>query len=184
MMKRLYKILISIGFFLVIAGGVWHYRSVQRGPIYEFNYERDAQSILSIFDTDWYWLVADSRDQYSPEFMLKYRAPKQNRMYEGRMYIKVLRNEQDQFVGFAAYYPKTNDVWFFNFLAIKPEFRGKRYADKLMDYALKDMKAKGAKQITLITRPTNKAAQSVYRRFKFQETFNDGEYVGFTYFVK
>lgn len=183
-MKKLNKIVLSLGFFVAIGAGVWYYTGIERGPIYEFNYERDAKPILEIFDKDWYWLVADSREHYSPELMLKYRAPKQNRMYEGRMQIKVLRNEQDQFVGFAAYYPKSKDVWFFNFLAIKPEFRGKRYADKLMACALADMKARGAQEIALITRPSNKAAQSVYRRFKFQETFNDGEYIGFTYFVK
>ena len=52
-----------------------------------------------------------------------------------------------------------------------------------MSYAIKDMKSKGAKEITLITRPTNKAGQSVYRRFGFKETFNDGEYIGFSYKV-
>src|SRR5579872_6378081 len=182
-MKRLHKIVLSLGFLAAIGGGVWYYSSLDRGPIYEFNYERDAKSILDLFDKDWYWLVADSRDQYSPEFMLKYRAPKQSRMYEGRMQIKVLRDKQGEFIGFAAYYPKSKDLWFFNFLAIKSEFRGQRNADKLMAYALKDMISKGAKEITLITRPSNKAAQSVYRRFNFQETFNDGEYIGFTYFV-
>lgn len=161
-----------------IAGGAW-YVATNRGPIYEFEYDRDAPGILNIFDTDWYWLVAESREYFSPEFMLKYRAPKQNRFLSGRMQIKVLRDPKDQLIGFAAYYPKTKDTWFFNFLAIKPEFRGKRYADKLMQYALDDMKAKGAKEVSLITRPSNKAAQSVYRRFKFKETFNDGSYVGF-----
>lgn len=175
---------IILGFVLAISlgAGVWYYTATDRGPIYEFNYDRDSKEILNIFDKDWYWLVADSRDQYSPDFMLKHRAPRSSRMWAGRMHLKVLR-EKDQFVGFTAYYKKSDDTWFFNFLAIKPEFRGKKYASKLVEYALDDMKSRGAKQINLITRPSNKAAQATYRKAGFTETFNDGEYVGFTYLV-
>lgn len=176
------KVLV-IALLLAGLGGIGYvtYQATQecsiRAPLYEFEEERDAVDILEIFDQDWYWLVAD--DDYSPEFMLKYRAPKQDPLYAGRMHIKVLR-EQDEFVGFVSYYMKTNTLGFLNFLAIKPEFRGKRYADQLMRYAIDDMKRMGATRIDLITRPSNTSAQKVYNRMGFVLTRQDGDYVSFS----
>ena len=174
------KILFSLIFLATIGSGLWYYHTADRGPIYEYQANRDTQDILSLFKSDWYWLVAD--DEYSPEFMLKYRAPRQDRMYEGRLRIKVLR-EGDQFIGFSAYYMKTKTIGFINFIAIKPAFRGKRYADILMRDALDGLINMGATEIQLVTRPTNINAQKVYRRFNFEETYNDGEFVYFTYYV-
>ncbi len=172
-----------VGCFLIgaLGSGAWYYFANPGGPIQEFQYERDSQEILNIFDQDWYWLVANSRDEYSPEFMLKYKASHQDPAFAGRMHLHVLR-EHDQFVGFVAYYKKTNAaLWFLNFVGVKPEFRGKGYAEILVRYALNDMKNNGAHTVELITRPSNTNARKLYTRLGFAETFNDGEYVGYRY---
>lgn len=180
------KLLIAVAITCGLGGvGYLAYRhqyTQQYQSIIEFDEARDTQEILDLFEQNWYWLVAD--DDYSPEFMLKYRAPKQDVIWAGRMHIKVLR-EHDQFIGFIAYYMKANNVWFLNFLAIKPEFRGKRYADRLMRYALDDMRAMGAARVDLITRPSNTSAQKVYNRNGFELTDQEGDYVFFShYFTK
>ena len=179
-----------IGIILVacfLLGGIgstaWYFLSPSSGPIYTFDYDRDAQEILQRFDADWYWLVAQSRDEYSPEYMLKYKAPHQNPLYAGRMKIYVARQE-DQFVGFITYYMKNKEDGFLNFVDVKPEFRGKGYAQQLVQFALKDFKKMGAKRVSLITRPSNENARKLYTRLGFQETFNDGQFVGYVYYVQ
>lgn len=164
-------------FTMSLGAGIFYYLSIPRGPIYDFDPARDTQDILQVFERDWYWLV--SSDDYSPEFMLKYRAPGRNPLYIGRLRIKVLR-ENDAFVGFTAYYMKTSDLGFLLFLAVDPEFRGKGYGDTLTRYALNDLIRMGTKRIRLVTRTDNIPAQKLYSRMGFRETSRDDE--GFVYF--
>ncbi len=182
--SHFYKILISCSLIALVGGGAWYYSSIEWGPVYEFNDERDTQSILDLFKSDWYWLVADSPEYYSPEYMLKYRAPKQHDpMWERRMRIKVLR-EDDTFIGFAAYYMKSPTLGYLNFVAVKPELRGKKHATTLAKYAVDDMVKSGAEKIDVVTRPSNIAARKLYNRLDFEEVFNDGEFVYYSFNVK
>lgn len=162
-----------------VAGGVCFYRSTiaTQGPIYNFDESRDTQPILDLFKTNYYWLV---EGKYNPQAMLKYQAPNGNPLRKGQMHIKVLR-EADNFVGFVAYYKKAGNEWKFNFIAVDEAFRGKGYAQQLMQYALDDMKRMGAKKITLVTRTSNTSAQKLYNRMGFTETYRDEGYVYFAW---
>jgi ribosomal protein S18 acetylase RimI-like enzyme len=179
--ERVSIFLVACFLFATISSSIW-YVTFSKTPqlIYAFNYDRDAQEILNIFDVDWYWLVAQSRDEYSPDFMLKYQAPQSNRMYAGRMKIYVLREEGD-FVGFVAFYMKTAESGFLNFVDVKNKYRGKGYAQQLVRYALDEMKKMGAHTVSLITRPSNTSARALYTRIGFNELFNDGEFVGYAF---
>lgn len=158
----------SILVLIVLGFGIYMYRS-QQGPIYDFDDARDTQDILKIFDRDRYWLL--SSEDYSPEFMLKKRSPSQEMQYMGRLKIKVYR-EQNQLVGFTAYYMKTPELGCLLFLAINPEFRGKEkgYGEKLMRYALDQMKKMGATHVQLYVRIDNERAQKLYKRIGYYET--------------
>jgi ribosomal protein S18 acetylase RimI-like enzyme len=181
-MRRLALTCVLLGLLSGIGYGVYWYACLSsRVPVYEFDPKRDTKPILDIFERDWYWLVAN--DDYSPEFMLEYRAPKQDPLFAGRMRIKVLR-EKDQFVGFAAYYMKNNKLGFLNFVDINPEFRGKRYAEQLVRYAINDMKSMGAQRIDLVTRPSNVSAQALYKRLGFILTGQDPDFVFYTLFLR
>ena len=162
---------------ILIGAGIFYYLSVPCGPVCDFNYERDASAILKTFDRDWYWLVES--DDYSPAYTLKYRTPDRNPLHFGRLRIKVLR-EDNTYAGFIAYYMVTTTLGKILFLAIEPEFRGRRLSDTLMRYALNDLIRMGAKRITLVTRTTNIPAQRVYNRVGFKEIVRDDE--GFVYF--
>lgn len=177
------KILLGFLFLgIALTGGVFYYRTaiMTQGPIYEFDDERDTQSILDIFKKDYYWLV---EGEYNPAAMLKYRAPSGSPLKKGQMHIKVLR-ENNEFVGFIAYYKKVGNDWQFNFIAVDEKFRGKGFAQQLMQYAIDDMKRLGAKKIKLVTRTSNTSAQKLYNRVGFKETYRDEGYVYFEYLVR
>ncbi len=150
---------------------------VQAGPISDYVDARDRQEILNMFETDHHWLV--SSEDYDPEFTLDNRAPnKRESRYFGQLKIKVLR-ENDQFVAFVAYYMKNFFLGQLLFIAVKPEFRGKGYAQKLMRFALDDMKKMGASMVALVTRTTNLSAQGVYKKMGFTISHEED---GFVYF--
>ena len=145
--------------------------------IQDFNEARDSQDILNIFKEDRYWLL--SSPNYSPEHMLSTRSPnKDDARYFGKLNIKVLR-EAGKFVGFVAYYMKNFFIGTVLFLDVKPEFRGKGYAQKLMRYAIDELKKQGASIITLVTRSENYSAQAVYKKTGFVKTLEED---GFVYF--
>lgn len=179
----LFRILL-VGGLVLLAGGVfhWYYLSntstakFSKGPIFEFDDARDTQDILNLFESNWHWLVAS--DDYSPAYMLKNRAPNENPLYHGKLSLRVLR-EQNTFVGFIAYYKKKPTEGFILFVAVKEEFRGKRYAEQLMDYALDDLRLQGAQTVWLITRLSNMRAQALYRRLGFRELQHDDEFIYF-----
>ena len=181
MRKKIIKataIMIGISFAATV---IYYYlpqpQHVISEPISTYQEDRDTKEILDIFKTDRYWLV--SSPDYSPEFMLKNRAPsKQDARYFGKLNIKVLY-EGDQFIGFAAYYLKNFFIGQILFLAVKPEFRGKGYAQQLMRYAIADLKKQGATIITLVTRSENKPAQGVYKKLGFTLSHEED---GFVYF--
>ncbi len=167
----------------LISLGMWYiyYSAIPQGPIYDFNEQRDTHDILTIFKRDWYWLVAS--EDYSPEFMLKYRAPNKDPRYLGRLHIKVYR-EHDAFVGFIAYYMKTFYEGFILFLDVLPAFRGKRYGEQLVHHALDDLKRQGASKVQLVTRTNNTAAINLYKRINFYETSRDDAFVYFEKLIK
>ena len=181
MTHRKIKILALILGLSAGATALYYYgpQRTQQTPdsIIPFQDDRDTTEILDIFEKDRYWLV--SSEDYSPEFMLKNRAPnKHDSRYFGKLIIKVLR-ENDQFIGFTAYYMKNFCTGILLFVAVKPELRGKGYAQQLMKHAINDLKRQGASIITLVTRTTNESAQKLYKRLGFTVSYEEDGYVYF-----
>lgn len=181
------KLFLILAISLAAIGGAYYYhthRSVvfwAQGPIFEYDAARDKQEILQLFKSDIYWLSANP--DYNAEYMLDNRAPGgETGRYSGQMQLKVLR-DNDQFVGFVAYYKKTADEGFLNFVCVKPEMRGKHYAEKLMKYAEDDFRAQGVHRIKLLTRTVNHRARALYTRMGYTVTSID-EVGGFVYYMK
>ena len=126
---------------IMVGAGIAYYVAQTRetGPIYDFNETRDAQAVKKIFKDDWYCL---SNRDYIPEsvdFVLRTHSPNEYEpRYYGKMNIKVLR-EQDTLVGFITYYMLNFYEGKILFLAINPDFRGKRYGEPLLKYAINDL---------------------------------------------
>ena len=171
-----YKI-VGLVAFVVLAGGAgyWLFRTPE--PISEFQYERDAADVLKMFERDHYWLLAS--EESDPDFMLRYHAPnKWDSQYFGKFKIKVLRKE-GALIGFTAYYMKSPLLGFIQFVAVNPPFRGKGYAQQLLDYDLKQLKAMGAIRVELLTRTNNERAQKLYKRNSFQVKVVEDGYIYF-----
>jgi ribosomal protein S18 acetylase RimI-like enzyme len=181
------KLLLILILSCAAIGGVVYYYHAHptvfwaQGPISEYDAARDKQEILQLFKSDIYWLSADP--DYNAEYMLDNRAPGgRGGPYFGQMQLKVLR-EDNAFVGFVAYYKKTADEGFLNFVCVKPEMRGKHYAEKLMKYAEDDFRAQGVHRIKLLTRTVNHRARALYTRMGYTVTSID-EVGGFVYYMK
>jgi len=151
----------------------------ETGPIYTFNPDRDTKEILTIFDENWYWLIANPGS--SPAFMLKYKTPYDNPLYFGKLHIKVLR-EDNRVAGFIAYFMENYDEWRLLFLAVGNDFRRKGYGLQLAKQAVAEMTALGAKKICLWTRLDNTTAQKIYKSMGFAEVYHtETGYVFFEY---
>lgn len=177
------RILLVVGLVVAIGGGVqwyfWQHKTavlVQTGPIYDFDDARDTQDILTLFEANWHWLTASP--DTSPAYLLKHRSPDQSPLSHGKLSIKVLR-EHGVFIGFIAYYKRKPQEGFILFVAIKEEFRGKHYAEKLIRFAIDDMREQGAKSVWLVTRLSNARAQALYTRLGFYELQHDDVFIYF-----
>lgn len=180
-MKITKKLLLGCSIVIAIcaAGFSYYYVTIPRGPIYEFNAQRDTKDIVNLFEKERYWVTAvpDS----SPEFILKYRMPQKNPLYAGKLQVKVLR-EDNNFIGFITYYMDALNKYLGHIfiMAVDPAFRGKSYGKKLLQFALQDLKAQGAKTVELVTRTTNIPAQRLYLSTGFVETKRTED--GFVYY--
>jgi len=174
------KIILAVAGIAALGAGIY-YVYTPRGPIYEYNEARDTQSILDLFRKNWYWLTAS--EDYSPEFMLKYRTPTRSFSDFGKMHIKVLR-VNGKFAGFVAYFMETDTLGDLRFIVLKEGMRGKGYAQKLMRYAINDMIKMGAKHIKLVTRTDNLSGQKLYERTGYKEMSRVDGFVNYMYYVK
>ncbi len=181
-MKKLFrKTALVLGLMGTVGAATWYYTQQQPTLIYEVNLERDTEPILAIFAADSYWLDAgydETQDKYRR--MLKYGYVNDNPMYPNRLKFKVLR-DNDELIGFTAYYKTAPTVGKILFVAVRGDKRGKRYGQVLMNTAITELKKMGAKRIELVTRVSNTAAQKLYTRMGFKETARDDQYVSFGY---
>ena len=190
-MKKIIKIMAVIFGLLLLGTGIYFYgpliswqqkqeHTTANSIIKAYDQTRDLPAILEIFQKDWYWLIA-SKPEYSQEFveyMFKNSTPNKDPRYMGKLITKVLY-ENDQLVGFTSYYMKNFFIGIILFVVVKPEFRGKGYAQQLMKSAIEDLKQQGASLITLVTRTTNESAQKLYKRLGFTASYDQD---GFVYF--
>jgi len=175
LLKIVFSITAIIGIGVVSAVFLYQAPPEQSSLIMDFNDDRDTADMLEIFTTDRPWLI--SSPDYDPAYALRTRSPNaREEQYKGKMTIKVLRLN-DKLVGFVTYYMKSPIEGFILFLAVKPEFRGKRFGPQLIEYALNDLKRRGAHFVQLVTRTDNIKAQSVYKRTGFIEKARDDRYV-------
>jgi len=130
------------------------------------------------FKDNWYWLITSSN--YDVDYMLSTHSPNTYEpKYTGKMKIKVLYNEEGVPVGFGTYYMRNAAHGEVLFIAIDNAFRGKHYAEKLVNYAINDLRAMGAKTVKLLTRTDNKPARKLYERLKFTQTHSSPTHVYF-----
>ena len=189
-MNHTKKIILTLSIAFIACAGIattFMYRTIEQGPIYNFNASRDTAAIMDIFNQNWYWLLASENS--SPAFMIKHRTHDANPLHFGSLHIKVLYPEKPhsaqearhKLAGFAAYYMDTPQQGRLLFLAVPHEFRGKGYGKLLAEYAMQQMFEMGATHIALWTRVNNLPAQRIYKELGFKEVFDENGYVFFEY---
>ena len=149
---------------------VHRYTYSSAGHVYDFNMMRDKKDILNIFKKNWAELVEGT--DYSPDYMIIERKPGKDVPYIHPLKIKVMR-EKNKLAGFTSYYMENNQKGMILFLAVDHNFRGKGYGTLLMQYAMKDLMAMGAKNIGIWVLISNDTAKRLYKKLGFIEKFFD-----------
>ena len=145
----------------------------------DYDPARDKQHIINLFNEDHYWLTVN--DDYDIEHMLNTHSPnKYETRYFGKMPIKVIR-DNGQVAAWSTYYMRSIYEGKILFVDVHPEYRKKRYARRLMQFAECDLRRQGAHKVTLATRTSNKAAQVAYERMGYTKS---GISEGFVYYEK
>ena len=177
MQKSIKRIVLFVA-LCAAGGGLLYYYSPHRvavtqetGPFYEYSEARDRKDIEIFFahgSEDRWWLLWDPNEPYDLDLLLNGRAPNDNPLYYGTLQVKVLR-ENGQFIGFTTFYKQTPTVGRILFVAIKPEFRQQGYAQKMVTYAIGQLKKMGSRKVVLFTRLQNTRAQALYTKLGFTE---------------
>lgn len=159
---------------LALGLSVYYYPS-SSSDIQIFDTARDTSDIHKIINDNWYWLIATP--DYSIEHMLTTKSPNtRDPQYHGKLQIHVLRKD-DAFIGFTAFYKKNYYLGQVLFIAVEERFRGKRYAQQLLDFAVDELAKQGVTMIHLVTRVDNIRAQALYKRDGFREYNRDDLHV-------
>ncbi len=176
--------LVALLLLLVLAVPSWYLLINKTGPasymaldpaISDYTPARDKEDIRKSFHDDWYWLL-ESMD-YSVDHMLDTHSPNSyEKEYQGKMKIKVIR-EDDKLAGFVTYYPENTLSGRILFLHVSPEFRGKKFGERLIRYAVNDFFNEGKQKVWLLTRVGNARGQALYERLNMQEIGRDPKFV-------
>lgn len=184
MNKKIISFIVAV---TLLAGGSYWYYSKQAVSVVSQNSSTSGIQIYNAkdhkafiekqFKENWYWLI--STPEYDIHHMMDTQSPNNYEpKYFGKMKIIVL-HEEGHPVGFGTYYMQSPAIGDILFIAVDKDFRGKRYAEKLVNACIDDLKKMGAKVVKLATRVDNKGARTLYDRMKFVET---GERRGFIHY--
>ena len=166
--------------FLVGLVGYFGYTiSFYSNGIVDYKESRDKAAVKKMFHDDWKLLYYGDMDTISEtdfdvDFMLDNRSSSQHAAHDN-LVLKVLR-QNDQTVGFLAYYPKSPYWWHMLFLIVDKDHRGKKYAAKLVQFFIDDSVARGALKLSTFTRLINTPARAVYEgQFGFKDVEHHDE---------
>ncbi len=168
---------IMIGSMVAVGSGIsyWHLKKEPVDAnkpyvIYEVgDDERDINDILQLFQDELYALTtADYEDVYNKLMRRSYDVHDPSK--DGSMPYYIMREKgTDKFMGFVAIHRLNFMKGKILFLAVKPEFRGRRLAGDFVKFAFKKFKEMGMKKGMLTTRVDNKSAQRAYEREGFKQ---------------
>lgn len=169
------KIAIGLCLFasLLAAGAGWYYTRSTTG-IFDYAAVCDKAAVLDIFKDNLSWLITSP--DYSVEYMLDTKSSNKEAKNFGNLTLKVFR-EDCKTAGFLAYHKKKFYEGFILFVAVDAKYRGKGYAHKLVQEAVKNLKADGCTVVELVTRVLNKPARKVYEGEGFKEIWTDGTFI-------
>ena len=121
--------------------------------VFRFMREEDIDQVLEVehasFTTPW------SREAFF------------NEIHNNKFAVYIVLEENDKIIGYCGTWIVIDEAHVTN-IAILPEFRGKKLGGALLAKLMTTAREMGAKSMTLEVRVTNHVAQSLYRKFGFQ----------------
>jgi ribosomal protein S18 acetylase RimI-like enzyme len=173
--RQLAVAVVTVAALIAISTVYYKIPAFQTG-IYTFEESRDLAFIIEQFKKNWYWLIPDSMTEFDVESTFKYSSRTSSPQDVGSATVKVWR-EHGQPRGFIAYYKENFYKGFIWFVVVDEAYRGRGYAQKLVNYALDDLKKQGATTVWMVTRTNNFIAQHVYEKAGFKEVWRDEKYI-------
>ena len=180
-LRKRYRFLISVALCGVIIAGYYWLSHDSSTSIHPYDPSKDRAALVNMFKPNAFWLSDDADEQHATdtfEHALDYRASSTNPCDAGNLSIYVYRDEQAT-KGFVTYYPVSRTAAKILYIAVSDQYRRRGYAEKLMNFALQDLKRRGFHHVELVTRVTNQRAQGLYKKYGFKEGWNDGTLVSF-----
>ncbi|MBT2658483.1 ribosomal protein S18-alanine N-acetyltransferase [Bacillus sp. ISL-18] len=121
--------------------------------VFRFMREEDIDQVLEVehasFTTPW------SREAFF------------NEIHNNKFAVYIVLEENEKIVGYCGTWVVIDEAHVTN-IAIRPEYRGKKLGEALLSKLISTTREMGARSMTLEVRVTNHVAQSLYRKFGFQ----------------
>ncbi|WP_026574002.1 ribosomal protein S18-alanine N-acetyltransferase [Bacillus sp. UNC438CL73TsuS30] len=121
--------------------------------VFRYMREEDIDQILEVehasFTTPW------SREAFY------------NELNNNKFAVYIVLEEEDKIIGYCGAWIVIDEAHITN-IAILPGYRGKKLGEALLEKMMSVAREMGAKSMTLEVRVTNQIAQSLYRKFGFQ----------------
>ncbi|SDN50655.1 ribosomal protein S18-alanine N-acetyltransferase [Bacillus sp. OK048] len=121
--------------------------------VFRYMNEEDIDQILEVehasFTTPW------SREAFY------------NEIYNNKFAVYIVLEEDHKIIGYCGAWIVIDETHVTN-IAILPSYRGKKLGEALLGKMMSVAKDMGARSMTLEVRVTNQVAQSLYRKFGFQ----------------
>ncbi|MEH7098091.1 ribosomal protein S18-alanine N-acetyltransferase [Neobacillus vireti] len=121
--------------------------------VFRFMREEDIDQVLEVehasFTTPW------SREAFF------------NEIHNNKFAVYIVLEENEKIVGYCGTWIVIDEAHVTN-IAIRPEYRGKKLGEALLSKLISTTREMGARSMTLEVRVTNHVAQSLYRKFGFQ----------------
>jgi ribosomal protein S18 acetylase RimI-like enzyme len=170
--------MLTVTGIVVLIMGLSHWRkSYSCNGIAHYNAQRDRQALLKLFRDNWYWLIPEGSLFNAEEFLDKHDP---NLNAEGPEHTKIMVYcVNDKPIGFVGYHRESFYKGRIRFIAIDESYRGQGYSQKLMDYALQDLKAHGCVIVQLLTRTNNQRARQLYTQLGFKPYQSNDRFIYF-----
>jgi ribosomal-protein-alanine N-acetyltransferase len=121
--------------------------------VFRFMREEDIDQVIEVehasFTTPW------SREAFF------------NEIHNNKFAVYIVLEEDDKIIGYCGTWLVIDEAHVTN-IAILPEYRGKKLGEALLGKLISTAREMGARSMTLEVRVTNHVAQSLYRKFGFQ----------------
>ncbi len=169
----------STGVALALAALSYWYTAGDCEGVACYKPSRDRAFIEKLFMDNWYWLIPEQTTFVLKRFLDKSASYSESAPLDKDASKIIVYCQEGKPLGFAAYNKESFYKGKLRFIAVEKQARGKGYSQKLMNYALNDLKAMGCSVVELLTRTDNAPAQKLYYNLGFKPLRKEEKFIWF-----